>query len=83
MPLVVLFVAHDIDVGIEVILGETALGGAEVLGDVDGSAVTAEHELAVQAVGREVAPHGTVGFAHEDAFIQTLLHQFLAEEICL
>ena len=73
--MVVLLVSDDIDMGIQAVGGEAALRRAEVLRDIDGSAVAAEDQLAVQSVGRQVAPDGTVGLPLEDALIQALLHQ--------
>ena len=79
--MVVLLVADDIDVGVKGILGEAALSRAEVLGDIDGGAVAAQDELAVETVGREVAPDTAVGFLLEDTHLEALLDKFLAEEV--
>ena len=68
---------------IEAVLGKPSLGCSEVLGDVDGSAVRTEQELAVKAVGGEVAPDRAVGFTDENAHIQALLYQLLPEKISL
>ena len=83
LEVVVLLVAHDIHVGIQVVFGKPALGRAQVLGDIDRGTVAAEDELAVQAVAREVAPDGAVGLAEEDTLVQSLLDQFLAQEVRL
>ncbi len=83
LEVVVLLVAHHIDVGIQMVGIETALGGAQVLGDVHGGAVPTKYELAVQPVGREVAPHRTVRVRDKDTFLQALLYQFLAQEVSL
>ena len=79
--MVVLLVAHHIDMRVQMILGEAPLGSAEVLRDIDRSAVGTEHELAVQAVGSEVAPHGTVGVTDKSAILQALLYQLLTKKV--
>ena len=83
LEVVVLLITNDIHVGIQIVVGEAALGGAQVLGDIDGGSVSAENELAVQAVGGEVAPHGAVGIFHEGAHIQALLDQFLTQKVSI
>ena len=81
LEVVVLLIAHHIDVGIEAVLREAALCRSEVLGNINRSAVAAKHELAVESVGSEVAPYRTVRVGGEDAHIQALLHEFLAEKV--
>ena len=81
LEVIVLLVAHHIDVGIEMVLRKAALGSAQVLGDVHRSAVGTLHYLPVQAVPGEVAPYGTVRVLDEDSHFQALLHEFLAEEV--
>ncbi len=83
LEMIVLLVAHHIHVGVQLEIGETALCGAQVLGDVHGCAIPAEHQLAVQAVGREVAPHGAVRVLDKDTLLEALLHQFLAQKVGL
>ena len=79
--MVVLLVAHHIYVTVEFVLCETLLCGAEVLGHIHRGAVAAEQQFAVEPVGGEVAPHATVGILHEDAHVESLLHQALAQQI--
>ena len=79
--MVVLLVAHHIYVTVEFVLCETLLCGAEVLRHINGGAVAAEQQFAVEAVGGEVAPHAAVGILHEDAHVEPLLHQALAQQI--
>ncbi len=81
LEVVVLFVAYDVDVGVEFVFRETAFCGAQVLGHVNGRAVGAQQELAVEPVGGEVAPYAAVGILDEDTHVQAFLHQFLAEQI--
>ena len=81
LEVVVLLVADHVDMGVEAVFLEPLLGRAEVLGDIDRGAVGTQQQLAVEAVGGEVAPHGAVGVALEHAHVEAALHQFLAEQI--
>ena len=81
--MVVLLVAHHVEVGVELVFAEAALGRAEVLRDIDGSTVRTEEELSVEAVGGKITPHRAVGIALENAHIEALLHQLLAEQVGL
>ena len=60
---------------------ETLLRGPEILGDIDGRAVGAQQQLAVEAVGGEVAPYRTVGVTLEHAHVEAALHELLAEQV--
>ena len=75
--MVVLLVSDDVHVGIEVELGKTPFRRPEVLGDIDGSTVGAQQELAVETVSREVAPHRTVGILYEYPHVESLLYEGL------
>ena len=83
LEMVVLLIAHHVDVRIETVLLEAALGGAEVLRHIHGSAVRTEEEFTVEAVGGEVAPHAAVRILYENAHIKALLHEALAQQIGL
>ncbi len=83
LEMIVLLIPHHVHVGIQAIGLETPLGGTQILGDIDRCAIAAQHQLAVQAVGRKVAPDRTVGVLDENALREALLHQFLAQKIGL
>ena len=83
LEMIVLLVAHNVDVGVEMVLRETPFGCAEILRDVDGGAVGTDKKLPVQTVGREVAPDGAVRILDEHSHIQTLLYQLFAEKVGL
>ena len=81
LEVVVLLVTDHIDMGVEAVFLEPLLSGAEILGDIDRSSVGAKQQLAVEAVGGQVAPHRTVGITLEHALVESALHEFLAEQI--
>ena len=79
--MIILLVAYNIYVLVKVILAESPLGSAEVLGDVDGRTVAPQDELAVQAVGGKVAPDAPVRVLDEDPCFKPFLDQFLSEKV--
>ena len=83
LEMVVLLIADNINVAVKLVFGESPLGSSEVLGHIHRSSVAPEQEFSVKPVRGKVTPYGTVRILHEHAHIQSLLNQFLAEEICL
>ena len=55
--MVVLLVADDIDMGVEVVFCKTPFCCSEVLGDINGSTVRTEKEFPVKAVLGQVTPY--------------------------
>ena len=72
LEVVVLFVAHDIDHVVELVILEAAVGRAQILRHVDRSPVAAQQQFLVQPVGREVDPDRIVGTAVENTLAEPL-----------
>ena len=83
LEVVVLLVADDVDHVVELVVLETAERGAEVLRHIYGGAVAAQQQFLVEPVGREVDPHRIVVATVEDAFLEPLLDERLAQQISL
>ena len=75
LEMIILFVSHDVDVRVEVIFLETFLRSAQVLRNVDRSAIGADEKFPVQAIGSQVAPNRAIWILHEDTHVQTFLNQ--------
>ena len=79
--MVVLFIAHHIYHLIDGIILITQFGSAYILSHIHRSAVAAEQQLMVEAVGCEVGPHRVILAAIHNAFFESFEHFFLAFEI--
>ncbi len=79
--MVILLVAHHINHLVDGIITETELGGANILGHIDRSAVGTQKEFLVETGIRKVGPHRAVILTEHNAFLQPFEHFFLTFEI--
>ena len=57
VEVVILFITHDIDQFLRMVLVITQLSGSQVLSHINGCAVTTQQQLLVESLIAEVAPH--------------------------
>ncbi len=80
--MIVLLVAYDIDHLVNGIVAVTQFGGADVLGHVDRSAVTAEKQFVVESFTGKVGPYRAVFLAVHFTCFEAFENFLLAFEVC-
>ena len=83
LEVVILLVTHHIDHGVDGIIIETELGGADILRHVDRRAIGAQQQFLIQTIRCKIGPYRTIFFLEEQPLIEATEHLLFSGEVGL